>query len=108
MTTKFAKGTTRRLLCGALMGLVAAVPSVDANADAFGPVTPIKVDAKKAALGKRLFFDKRLSGDTAISCSTCQMPSKGFGDGLALSKAYSGSDGFRNTPTLINAAKKAA
>jgi len=108
MTTKFAKGTTGRLLCGALLGLATAVSSIDANADAFGPVTPIKADAKKAALGKRLFFDKRLSGDTAISCSTCHMPSKGFGDGLALSKAYPGSDGFRNTPTLINTAKKAA
>ncbi|MDA1100293.1 MAG: c-type cytochrome [Proteobacteria bacterium] len=68
----------------------------------------MKVDAKKAALGKRLFFDPRLSGDAAISCSTCHIPQKGFSDGLALSKAYPGSDGFRNTPTLINAAQKAA
>jgi cytochrome c peroxidase len=66
------------------------------------------VDAKKAELGKRLFFDKRLSGDAALSCATCHMPEKGFADGLALSKAYPGSDGFRNTPTLINAAQKAA
>ncbi|MDP6885027.1 MAG: cytochrome c peroxidase [Rhodospirillales bacterium] len=74
----------------------------------FGPVEPMKVDAKKAALGKRLFFDPRLSGDAAIRCSTCHIPEKGFSDGLALSKAYPGSDGFRNTPTLINAAQKAA
>ena len=31
-----------------------------------------------------------------------------FGDGLALSKAYPGSEGFRNTPTLVNVAHKAA
>ncbi|MCP4383108.1 MAG: c-type cytochrome [Hyphomicrobiales bacterium] len=68
----------------------------------------MEVDAKKAALGKRLFFDPRLSGDAAISCATCHIPEKGFGDGLALSKAYPGSDGFRNTPTLINSAQKAA
>jgi cytochrome c peroxidase len=68
----------------------------------------MKSDAKKAALGKRLFFDPRLSGDAAISCSTCHIPEKGYGDGLALAKAYPGSDGFRNTPTLINAAHKAA
>jgi cytochrome c peroxidase len=74
----------------------------------FGPVKPMKVDAKKAALGKRLFFDPRLSGDAAIRCSTCHIPEKGFSDGLALSKAYPGSDGFRNTPTLINTAQKAA
>ncbi|MDP6708393.1 MAG: cytochrome c peroxidase [Alphaproteobacteria bacterium] len=68
----------------------------------------MKVDAKKAALGKRLFFDKRLSGDVALSCATCHDPAKGFADGMALSKAYPGSEGFRNTPTLINAAGKAA
>jgi cytochrome c peroxidase len=74
----------------------------------FGPVKPLKVNAKQAALGKRLFFDKRLSGDVAISCATCHIPEKGFSDGLALSKAYPGSDGFRNTPTLINTGLKAA
>lgn len=66
------------------------------------------MDAAKAALGKRLFFDPRLSGDVAISCSTCHNPEKGFADGLPLAEAYPGSDGFRNAPTLINAAQKAA
>jgi cytochrome c peroxidase len=74
----------------------------------FGPVPLIEVDAKKAELGKRLFFDKRVSGDVALSCASCHLPEKGFSDGLALSKAYPGSDGFRNTPTLINTAHKAA
>ncbi len=78
------------------------------SAEDFGPVKKIEVDAKKAALGKRLFFDTRLSGDAAISCSTCHNPKKGFADGLALAKAYPGSDGFRNAPTLINSAHKAA
>ncbi|MCP5073192.1 MAG: photosynthetic protein synthase I [Rhodobacteraceae bacterium] len=74
----------------------------------FGPVPVAEVDAAKAALGKRLFFDARLSGDAAISCSTCHNPELGFADGLPLAKAYPGSDGFRNAPTLINAALKAA
>ncbi|MFQ5956122.1 MAG: cytochrome-c peroxidase, partial [Kiloniellales bacterium] len=41
-------------------------------------------------------------------CATCHIPEKGFADGLALSKAYPGTEGFRNTPTLINTAHKAA
>ena len=86
----------------------AAVAASPALASEFGPVNQVEVDAKKAALGKRLFFDPRLSGDAAISCSTCHIPAKGFSDGLPLSKAYPGSDGFRNTPTLINAAQKSA
>jgi cytochrome c peroxidase len=82
--------------------------SSDAPAHESGPVKAIKVDAKKAALGKRLFFDKRISGDSSISCASCHIPEKGFSDGMALSKAYPGSEGFRNTPTLINTAHKAA
>lgn len=73
-----------------------------------GPVPSIDVDAKKAALGKRLFFDPRLSGDAELSCASCHDPEKGFTDGEALSAAYAGSDGFRNVPTLINTAHKAA
>jgi cytochrome c peroxidase len=35
------------------------------------------------ALGKQLFFDKRLSGNGAVSCASCHDPAKGFQDGLA-------------------------
>ena len=92
---------------GFIFTVMTGIPA-DSMAEAFGPVKSMKVDAKKAALGKRLFFDKRLSGDAAISCSNCHIPEKGFADGLPLAKAYPGSEGFRNTPTLINAAQKAA
>ncbi len=77
-------------------------------AEGFGPVKPLKYNAKRAELGKRLFFDKRISGDAGISCSNCHNPDKAFTDGKALSSAYPGSDGFRNTPTLVNTAKRAA
>lgn len=101
--------TLREILRGAafVFALSPAYVSTLWAAD-FGPVKPLKVNEKQAALGKRLFFDKRLSGDIAISCATCHIPEKGFSDGLALSKAYPGSNGFRNTPTLINTAMKAA
>lgn len=87
---------------------VTATSGALAAGDGFGPVKAPKVDAKKAELGKRLFFDPRLSGDAAISCASCHNPDKGYSDGLALAKAYPGSDGFRNTPTLINTSKRAA
>ncbi|MCH7930790.1 MAG: photosynthetic protein synthase I [Proteobacteria bacterium] len=86
---------------------LAIFPSAWAGED-FGPVPAIDVKAERAELGKRLFFDRRLSGDAAISCASCHIPEKGFADGLALSKAYPGSEGFRNTPTLINTAHKSA
>ena len=94
-----------RALVATLAGCVVLTQPVAAQED-FGPVETPKFDAKKAELGKRLFFDVRLSGDAAISCATCHQPDKGFSDGLALSKAYPGSNGFRNTPTLINTAAR--
>ena len=70
----------------------------------FGPVIATKFDTKVAEVGKRLFFDKRLSGDASLSCSSCHVPKFGFTDGKALSDAYTGALGFRNTPTLLNVA----
>ena len=100
--------STGRILCmvGAIWFAMTAAAGGVWAAEGFGPVKAVKVNAKKAALGKRLFYDKRLSGDVALSCATCHNPEKGFADGLALSKAYPGSNGFRNTPTLINAVHK--
>jgi cytochrome c peroxidase len=54
------------------------------------------------ALGKQLFFDNRLAGDWGSSCASCHSPAKGFGDGKALSAAYTSMEYFRNSPTLIN------
>jgi cytochrome c peroxidase len=74
--------------------------------DSLGPLPQLKVDQAKAALGKRLFFDQRLSGDTVISCATCHQPDNGFSSKQALSPGYPGNGHFRNAPTLINVAYK--
>lgn len=55
---------------------------------------------KKAALGKALFFDKRFSANSEISCSTCHVPEKSFSDGRATGKGLA--VGARKTPALIN------
>ncbi|MEM6942974.1 MAG: cytochrome c peroxidase [Pseudomonadota bacterium] len=72
------------------------------------PITPIEVDAAKAELGKRIFYDVRVSGDTTLSCASCHQPDKAFTDGEALSAAYTGAGHFRNTPTLANVGHRAA
>ena len=54
-------------------------------------------------LGKQLFFDKLLSQDGTISCSTCHDPNKGWGDGLPVAAGIRGQLGTRNSPTIINA-----
>jgi cytochrome c peroxidase len=56
------------------------------------------------ALGKRLFFDKRLSSDGNISCATCHNPRFGFADPRPVSRGVDGKRGTRNSPTVLNAA----
>lgn len=58
--------------------------------------------AEKVALGKQLFFDKRLSKDGSASCETCHVPEKGWGDGESLSKKVGGAMNTRHSPTLWN------
>lgn len=65
--------------------------------------------AKKINLGKKLFFDTRLSGTTTRSCASCHQPGKAFTDGLAKNMDITGKKNIlRNTPTLINAALQPA
>jgi len=61
---------------------------------------------EKIELGKKLFFDRRLSGDGTMSCSTCHDPKQGFSDGLPTSLSYPTTKNWRNSPTLFNVAYK--
>ncbi len=97
-----------RLATAAVALSVAAQFSPGASAQEAGPVKPIEVKAELADLGKRLFYDVRISGDTTLSCASCHQPEKAFTDGNALSDAYSGARHFRNTPTLANVGHRAA
>ncbi len=70
------------------------------------PIIPDEnpVTVGKVALGRKLYFDKRLSIDNTVSCATCHDPRKGFGDGKALAEGVGGQKGARNSPTTLNAA----
>ena len=89
------------LLATAGLALVANIAGAE-------PLAPLAArpaaKAEQVELGKFLFFDTRLSGDAAISCAKCHDPKKGWGDGQPLSTGYPGSEYFRNTQTILNAA----
>jgi cytochrome c peroxidase len=55
-----------------------------------------------AALGKRLFYEQRLSRDASVSCATCHDPARAFTDGLPRARGVGGKSGPRNTPTIVN------
>ncbi|HJQ69970.1 MAG TPA: cytochrome c peroxidase [Blastocatellia bacterium] len=62
------------------------------------PLTPQKVE-----LGRKLFFDARLSANGKVSCATCHDPKLGFADAKPVAEGIDGKRGARNTPTILNA-----
>ncbi len=58
----------------------------------------------KIALGKRLFFDPRLSVNGSISCAFCHVPTAGYADPKPVSLGVRGKRGGRNAPAVLNAA----
>ena len=60
--------------------------------------------AAEIAVGKKLFFDPKLSRDGTISCASCHDPAHGFADGRKVSVGVGGKIGKRNAPTVLNAA----
>lgn len=87
-----AQSQVRELFAG--LGLLEEVKHPEDN-----PSTPAKV-----ALGKRLFFDPRLSGDGKQSCATCHIPALGWADGRPTGVGFEGKVLSRNTPTVLNSA----
>src|SRR4029077_18395683 len=62
------------------------------------PVTPERVQ-----LGRKLFFEPRVSADGTESCSRCHLPALYATDGLAKSVGVHGQVVPRNAPTVLNA-----
>lgn len=71
-----------------------AIPAPEAN-----PLT-----SEKVVLGRRLFRDRRLSGDNSRSCASCHKPGLAFTDGEPRARSRTGAPLKRNTPHLYNLA----
>ncbi len=61
---------------------------------------PLTVEG--VALGKKLFFDKRLSDDLTQACASCHLPSQAFDDTNRFSIGIDGLAGTRNAMPLFN------
>ncbi|MBN1345583.1 MAG: cytochrome-c peroxidase [Phycisphaerae bacterium] len=62
-------------------------------------MTPQRVE-----LGRKLYFDTRLSKDGTVSCATCHDVTRGFTDQLKTSEGIKDQIGQRNAPTVLNTA----
>lgn len=109
----------RRALTAGLAGLLslaalAAPPILDdverARVMAHGPWPPAAAAdpgntwsgrPETLALGRRLFFDTRLSPDGRLACASCHLPGQAFADGQA--RAHGRQPLDRHTPSLWNA-----
>ena len=96
-----------RSIVFAMLILLPAVGASAGHLEPFGsvpipthnPQTPEKIE-----LGKKLFFDRRLSGDGTMSCASCHIPEQAYTDGQDISLSYPTTMNWRNSPTLINSA----
>ena len=60
--------------------------------------------AERIELGRRLFFDRRLSADGRVSCASCHRPAGAFSSPTSRSRGVHGRKGIRNAPALVNRA----
>ncbi len=104
---------SRRLLAAGLALLLSAgahaesAPAVLAQLGL--PALPFPADnppsAASIALGKKLFFDRRLSFNNTMSCAMCHVPDQGFtSNELRTPLGNEGATVRRNAPTLLNVA----
>jgi cytochrome c peroxidase len=82
--------------------LVAAV-TIPLGLDLFLPAPENNpLTAENIQLGRRLFFDRRLSRDGSVACATCHDPERAFSDGRKISVGVGGRESRRHSPALIN------
>lgn len=61
--------------------------------------------AEKIRLGRKLFFDRRLSADGTMACGSCHLPEHGFVlNGVPTAIGHQGQFLRRNAPTVLNVA----
>lgn len=98
------------IACALLGGVAQATTALaDENPPlaALGP-PPVRPDnqmtPEKIELGRMLFFDARLSGDTSLSCVSCHDPDQGWAFADDVSRGYPGAIHWRNSQSIVNSA----
>ncbi|HIP36528.1 MAG TPA: cytochrome-c peroxidase [Crocinitomix sp.] len=92
--TELPAGTTPYVL-DLPENLAQYLPEMEIPAD-----NPLTVEG--VALGRKLFYEKKLSGDHTQSCADCHFPDKAFSDVVDFSIGIDGSIGTRNAMPVIN------
>lgn len=84
-------------------GLMASASATSVRNEPVQPITPYETsNTAKVELGKKLFFDPRLSKSGFISCNSCHNMSMGGSDNLKTSIGDRWQQGPINSPTVLN------
>ena len=112
-----ARVFTAALLLGALAGSARTESSRAAEAYVWHlprgvphPKVPADnpMSEAKVRLGRRLFYDTRLSGNGTFACASCHQQTRAFTDGLARAKGSTGQQHARSAMSLANVAFNAS
>jgi cytochrome c peroxidase len=99
-------------LSSKLISMVALGTMVATAAAASEPIQPIRpvqsVNLAQVELGKKLYFDPRLSRSGFISCNSCHNLSMGGTDNLKTSIGHNWQEGPINAPTVLNSSLNVA
>jgi len=97
-----------------MLGMLGSCGNEKANAPYAFPATPVgevpqpehnMASEKGVALGKKLFFDPKLSSTNTVSCASCHHVDKAFSDGVSLTRiGVSAVPLIRHSPALFNLA----
>jgi cytochrome c peroxidase len=89
--------------------LILTAPALATSAEPIQPVPAAKVkNPAMVELGKKLYFDPRLSMSGFISCNSCHNLSMGGTDNLKTSIGHNWQQGPINSPTVLNSSMNLA
>jgi cytochrome c peroxidase len=93
----------------ACLAMLGSTGSWSAANEPIQPIPPIKVsNPALVELGKKLYFDPRLSKSGFISCNSCHNLSMGGSDNLKTSIGHNWQKGPINSPTVLNSSLNVA
>ena len=89
-------------LAGCMLALASGSSTLLAE-EPIQPISPVKeINLAQVELGKKLYFDPRLSKSGFISCNSCHNLSMGGTDNLKTSIGHNWQQGPINAPTVLN------
>jgi len=87
-----------------LFGIMISIAAAADDVEPITPIAPPQVDAAKVELGRKLFYDARLSQTNTAACASCHLLERGGADGRSHPLGADARPLDFNSPSIFNAA----